>query len=48
MEEIIKEWPVEFLIPVDQAELSEPDIIESPVVNREEYDAPGSRKRKKK
>jgi hypothetical protein len=24
MEEIIKEWPAEFLVPVDQAELSDP------------------------
>jgi hypothetical protein len=40
MEEITKEWPAEFLIPVDQAELSDPDLIGSPVVTHEEYDAP--------
>jgi hypothetical protein len=48
MEEITKEWPTEFLIPVDQAELSDPDLIGSPMVTREEYDAPRSSKRKKK
>jgi hypothetical protein len=47
MEEITKEWPVEFLIPVDQAELSNPDLIESLVVNREEHDAPSNSRRKK-
>jgi hypothetical protein len=40
MEEITKEWPAEFLIPVDQVELSDPDLIGSPVVTHEEYDAP--------
>jgi hypothetical protein len=48
MEEITKEWPAKFLIPVDQAELSDPDLIGSPVVTREEYDAPSSSRRKKK
>jgi hypothetical protein len=48
MEEITKEWPAEFLIPVDQAELSDPDLIGSPMVTREEYDAPSSSRRKKK
>ena len=48
MEEITKEWPVEFLIPVDQAELSDPDLIGSPMVTREEYDEPSSSRRKKK
>jgi hypothetical protein len=48
MEEITKEWPVEFLIPVNQVELSDPDLIGSPMVTREEYDAPISSRRKKK
>jgi hypothetical protein len=48
MEKITKEWHADFLIPVDQAELSDPDLIESPMVTREEYDTPGSSKRKKK
>jgi hypothetical protein len=48
MEEITKEWPAEFLIPVDQAELSDPNLIGSPVVTREEYDAPSSSRRKKR
>jgi hypothetical protein len=40
MEEITKEWPAEFLVPVEQTELSDPDIIGSPLVTREEYDGP--------
>jgi hypothetical protein len=48
MEEITKECPVEFLAPVEQTELSGPDLIGSLVVTREEYDAPSSNKRKKK
>jgi hypothetical protein len=48
MEEINKEWPAKLLIPVDQVELSDPNLIESPVVTREEYDAPSSSRRKKK
>jgi hypothetical protein len=48
MEEITKEWPEEFLVPVEHAELSDPDLIGSPVVTREEYDAPNSSRRKKK
>jgi hypothetical protein len=48
IEEIIKEWPAEFLVPVNQAELSDPDLIRSPVVTQEEYDAPTSSKKKKK
>jgi hypothetical protein len=34
MEEITKEWPAEFLVPVEYAELSNPDIIGSPLVTR--------------
>jgi hypothetical protein len=48
MEEITKEWPEEFLVPVEQTELSDPDLIGSPVVTREEYDAPNNSKKKKK
>ena len=48
MEEITKEWPTKFLIPVNQAELSDLDLIGNPVVTREEYDAPSSSRRKKK
>jgi hypothetical protein len=48
MEEINKEWPTEFLIPVDQEELSDPELIGSPVVTREEYDAPNNSRRKNK
>jgi hypothetical protein len=48
MEEITKEWPDEFLVPVEQTKLSNPDIIKSPMVTREEYDGPNNRKKKKK
>jgi hypothetical protein len=48
MEEITREWPTDRLVPVDQAELSDPDLIGSPLVTREEYDAPNSSRRKKK
>ena len=48
MEEITKEWPIEILVPVDQAELFDPDLIGSLMVTREEYDAPSSSRRKKK
>jgi hypothetical protein len=48
LEEIIKEWPVELLILVDQAELSDPDLIGSPVVTHEEYGAPNSSRKKRK
>jgi hypothetical protein len=48
MEEITKEWLLEFLIPVDQAKLSDPNLIRSLVVTHEEYDAPSSSRRKKK
>jgi hypothetical protein len=48
MEEINNEWPTEFLILVNQVEMSDPNLIESPVVTHKEYDAPSSRRRKKK
>jgi hypothetical protein len=46
MQEITKEWPAEFLLPVDKTELSNPNIIEIPMVTREEYDGPSSSKKK--
>jgi hypothetical protein len=48
LEEIIKDWPAELLIPLDPAEFSDPDLIGNPVVTREEYDAPRSSRKKKK
>jgi hypothetical protein len=48
MEEITKEWPTEFLVPVEDAELSDPDIIGSPLVTRVEHDGQTSMKKKKK
>jgi hypothetical protein len=32
MEEITKEWPSKFLVPIEDAELSNPDIIKSTLV----------------
>jgi hypothetical protein len=46
MEAITKEWPREFLVPVEQTELSNPDLIGSPIVTREEYDGPSSSRKK--
>jgi hypothetical protein len=40
-------YPTEFLIPVAKAELSNPNLIGSPVVTHEEYNAPRNSKRKK-
>jgi hypothetical protein len=48
MEEITKEWPTEFLIPIAQEELYKPELIDSPMVTHEEYDAPCSSRRKNK
>jgi hypothetical protein len=48
MEEITNEWPTKFLVPVEQTELSDPDLIRSPMVTREEYDGPSSTNKKKK
>jgi hypothetical protein len=48
MEEITKEWPVEFLVPVGDVELSDPDLIGSLVVTRTEYDGPSKARKKKK
>jgi hypothetical protein len=48
MEEITKEWPAEFLVPVEDVELSDPDIIGSPLVTQVEHDGQTSTKKKKK
>jgi hypothetical protein len=48
MEEVTKEWLVDFLLPVGYAELSNPNLIGSPMVTRTEYDGPSSAKKKKK
>jgi hypothetical protein len=48
MEDITKEWSTEFLVPVEQTELSKLDIIESLLVIQEEYDGMSSDKKKKK
>jgi hypothetical protein len=48
MEEITQEWPVEFLVLVEQISLSDPDLIGSPVVTHKEYDVPNSTRKKKK
>jgi hypothetical protein len=48
MEEITKEWPAKFLIPFEQTELSDPDLIKSPVVTHEEYDALNNNRKKNK
>jgi hypothetical protein len=37
MEQITKEWLEEFLVPVDDAELSDTDTIGSPIVTRVEH-----------
>jgi hypothetical protein len=37
MEEIRKEWPVEVLVPIDDEELFDPDIIVSPMVTQVEH-----------
>jgi hypothetical protein len=48
MEEIAKEFTVEFLVLIEQTELSDPYLIGSHVVTREEYDAPSSSRKKMK
>jgi hypothetical protein len=48
MEDISKEWLTELLVPVKQIELSNPNIIGSPLVTRTEWDGLSSTKRKKK
>jgi hypothetical protein len=48
MEEIMKEWLTKFLVLVDDAELSDPDIIGSPLVTRVKHVGQTSAKKKKK
>jgi hypothetical protein len=48
MEKITKEWLAEFLVPVEQTKLSDPNIIKSPLVTWIECDGPSSAKKKKK
>jgi hypothetical protein len=48
MEEITKEWPSEFLVPIEQTDLFDPNLIGSLVVTREEYEGPNNKKKKKK
>jgi hypothetical protein len=48
MEEITKEWPVEFLVLVEDVELSKPNIIGSPLVTRVEHVGQSSAKKNKK
>jgi hypothetical protein len=48
MEEITNEWPAEFRVPVEDVQLSDPDIIGSPLVTRAEHDGQGNGKKKKK
>jgi hypothetical protein len=37
MEEITREWPKEFLVPVEDEELSDADILGSPLVTQFEH-----------
>jgi hypothetical protein len=48
MQEITKEWLAEFLVPVKDAKLSDPNTIESPLVTQTEYDGPSNTKKKNK
>jgi hypothetical protein len=48
MEQIMKEWPTKFLVPVDDEKLSVPDIIGSPLVTRFEHEGQTIAKKKKK
>jgi hypothetical protein len=48
MKDITKEWPAEFLVPIEYVDLSDPDIIEIPMVTCVEYDGHTSVKKKKK
>ena len=48
MEEITKEWTTKFLVPVEDAEIYDPDIIGSPLVTWVEHDGQANAKKKKK
>jgi hypothetical protein len=47
MEEITKEWPTEFLVPVEDTKLSDADIIGSPLVTWVEHVGQSNAKKKK-
>ena len=48
MEEITKEWPKEFLVPVENGELSDSDIIKIPLVTWVKHDVQRNAKKNKK
>jgi hypothetical protein len=48
MDQITKEWPEEFLVPIADAELFDTDTIGSPIVNRVEHVRQSSGMKKKK
>jgi hypothetical protein len=48
MEDITKEWTAELLVLVGDVELSDPNLIGSPVVTQTEYDGPCSARKNKK
>jgi hypothetical protein len=48
MEQITKEWPNEFLLPVNDEKIFDPDIIGIPLVTRVEHAGQSSAKKKKK
>jgi len=47
MEDITKEWPVKFLVPVEDVELSDLDIIEIPLVTQVEHNGQRNANKKK-
>jgi hypothetical protein len=48
MEKITKEWPEEFLVPIADAELSDVDIIRSPLVTWVKHVRQSSANKRKK
>jgi hypothetical protein len=48
LEDITKEWPAEFLVPVGDAKLSDPNLIETLMVTQTEYDGPSNAKKNNK
>jgi hypothetical protein len=48
MEQIMKEWPEDFHVPVDDAKISDPDIIGSPLVTWFEHARQSIAKKKNK
>jgi hypothetical protein len=48
MDNIMKEWPVEFLVPINDAELSDTDIIGIPLVTWVKHTRQCSAKKKMK